>query len=322
MVHAGAIAYALLAALFAGFLGLELLVLNRGSTEPTLRRAAYQSLLALTVALLVGVVILAAYGGPAATQYYGGLVVEDSLSFDNVFVWALLLDAFEIAVQYQRLVLRWGVVMSVVMRIGLILGGIQMFSRFALLMAVFGIVLVISGAVMFFSESDDSYVLEQKWSYRFLCKILPIAEGTYGSRYFVREDGSIRVTRVALSIIMFGLADLLFALDSVPAVLGVTQDPFLVIASNAMALLGLMSLYFLIVALKERLSRLDEGVAVVLAFVGAKMVVGTEYPAWVRIGSWHPEQYELPIWLGICVILTILGLSAAASLAWPKRMAA
>jgi tellurite resistance protein TerC len=302
-----------LAGLFVLCVGLDMFVLNRKHEPPTLKRAALQSLLWLGVGLSVGAAIWALHGGVAGQEYITGYLMEYSLSFDNVFVWSLVISAFVLFRGYHHTLLMWGVIISIVLRIVFITVGVVAIAKAAFITILLGLFLVYTGVKLKMSDDDAEFNLQDNGVYRLLVRVLPVAKDRYGTAYVTRQEGGVKLTVFGIAIIMFGGVDLMFAVDSVPAILAVAKDIFVIIASNVMALLGLQSLYFLFDAVKNAFSKLNEGLAFILAGIGIKMLIASELfmegVDWVlrlvRI-PWQPEAYEIPTMWSLGGILSIL----------------
>lgn len=310
-----------LAGVFALCVGLDVLVLNRKHEAPSLKRAALQSLLWFGVGIVFGAAIWLLHGGIAGQEYYTGYFMEDSLSFDNVFVWSLVITAFVLFKGYHHTLLLWGVMMSIVLRIAFITVGVTAIQRFAIVTVILAVFLIYTGIKLKTSDDDETFVLEENKVYRVLSKILPVAKDRYSTSYATRQEGGLKLTPFGIAIIMFGGVDVMFAIDSVPAILAVARDPFVIIASNVMALLGLQSLYFLFDAVKNAFSKLNEGLAFILAGIGLKMLVASEMfmggldwvLRFVHI-PWQPEAYDVPALWSLGGIVSILAVCIVWSL--------
>jgi tellurite resistance protein TerC len=310
-----------LAGAFALCVGLDMFVLNRKHEAPSLKRAALQSLLWFGVGITFGAAIWLLHGGVAGQEYFTGYFMEDSLSFDNVFVWSLVITAFVLFRGYHHTLLIWGVMMSIVLRIAFITVGVTAIQRFAFVTIVLAAFLIYTGIKLKTSDDDNNFELEENKAYRLLSKILPIAKDRYGTSYATRQEGGFKLTPFGVAILMFGGVDVMFAVDSVPAILAVARDPFIIIASNIMALLGLQSLYFLFDAVKNAFSKLNEGLAFILAGIGLKMLIASELFMggldWVlRLVHipWQPEAYDVPALWSLGGIVSILAICIVWSL--------
>ena len=278
---------------------IDLLVVHKDAHAVTIREAAYSSAVWVTIGLLFGIIIWVAQGGQQAGEYYTGYLVEKSLSVDNIFVFALLFTYFAVPAALQHRVLFWGVVGALVFRAIFIALGAALLERFHWMIFVFGGFLVVTGIRM--AVSNDEHVDPGKNPViKLMRKVVPITPAYHGQHFFIREAGKRFATPLLAVLVAVETTDVIFAIDSIPAVFAVTDDPFLVFTSNAFAILGLRALYFLLADLIDRFTYLKIGLAAVLVFVGIKMLA-SEY--------WHP-----PGWLPLVVIATLLGISVWASL--------
>jgi tellurite resistance protein TerC len=283
---------------------LDLVVFNKKAHRVTLREALFASSFFVSCALGVGAFIWWQFGAEKGLEYYTGYLVEQSLSVDNLFVFALLFRYFRVPPEYQHRVLFWGIFGAIVMRAIMIFAGVALLNRFEWLIYVFGAFLLYSGVKMLRpgdepEDIDDSRVL------RFMRRIMPVAPGLHGQRLFVRMQGRLMATRLFLVLIMVELTDVVFAVDSIPAILGITRDTFLVFSSNIMAILGLRSLFFVLADFIERFKYLHYGLALVLVFIGAKMLVA----------YW----YHMPTWLSLVIVIGTISTSVVVSLLATRR---
>jgi tellurite resistance protein TerC len=275
------------------------LLAHRGERVVSLREAALWSAVWVTLGLGFGLLVWRMFGSEAAGEYYAGYVIEKSLAVDNVFVFALIFAAFAVPRAYQHRVLFYGVLGALVLRAALIAGGAVLIDRFAWVLYVFGAFLVVTGIQMFrkrHSHSDPTGhpVL------RLTRRIIPSTPSWHGTKFWVKQNGRWLATPLFTVLILVETTDLIFAVDSIPAIFAVTQDPFLVFSSNAFAILGLRAMYFLLADLMHRFVYLKVGLAAVLAFVGVKMLL--------------LDVYKIPITLSLSVIGALVVGSVAASL--------
>ena len=285
---------------------LDLVVFNKKAHRVTLREALMASGFFVSCALGVGAFIWWRFGSTAGLEYYTGYLVEQSLSVDNLFVFALLFRYFRVPPEYQHRVLFWGIFGAIVMRAIMIFAGVALLNRFEWLIYVFGGFLLYSGLKMLRpgdepEDIDDSRVL------RFMRRLLPVAPGLHGQKLFVRISGRLMATRLFLVLVMVELTDVVFAVDSIPAILGITRDTFIVFSSNIMAILGLRSLFFVLADFIERFKYLHYGLALVLVFIGAKMLVA--------------HWYHMPTWLSLIVVIGTITASVVVSLLATRREA-
>jgi tellurite resistance protein TerC len=279
-------------------LALDLLVFARGH-EPRLRESVAWSVVWLAAALVFGAAVWAWQGAEAGGQYLAGYLLERSLSLDNIFVFAVILGYFAVPVIVQPKVLSWGIGLALVMRFGFILAGAALLDAFHATFYVFGGLLLYT-AWKLARHSDSEVEPEHNPALRLLRRRVPMTEGYEGDRVVVRRGGRRMATPLAAVFVVIATTDVMFAVDSIPAVFAVTQEPFIVFAANAFALLGLRALYFVLVGMMDRFVYLSYGLATILAFIGVKMLL---------IDAWHP-----PMWLSLTVIVGVLGASAALSM--------
>jgi tellurite resistance protein TerC len=246
-------------------------------------------------------------GQEPALQWITAYVVEYALSVDNLFVFLVVFGYFRVAPEHQHRVLFWGIIGAFIMRATLIITGTALVSRFHWLMYLFGAFLLFTGGKMLLSkEEEEAADPEQGLVVRFARRVLPVTRQGSGSHFFLKEDGRLKVTPLFLVLLVVEATDLLFALDSIPAVLGITQDAFIAYTSNVCAILGLRSLFFLVASLMEKFHLLKVGLSIILCFVGGKMLV-TYF------------DIKLPEVISLGIIMLILGASVGASLLWPKQ---
>lgn len=289
---------------------LDLFVFNKGAHKVTVREALRQSAFFIACALGVGVWTWwfgaqQGLGAAKGLEYLTGYIVELSLSVDNLFVFALLFRYFKVPPEYQHRVLFWGIFGAIVMRAIMIFAGVALVTRFDWLIPVFGLFLLYSGFKMLRPSDDDDEDIDSSLVMRWTRKVVPVAPGLHGQRLFVTLDGRRMATRLFLVLVMVEATDLVFAIDSIPAILGITQDTFLVFSSNIMAILGLRSLYFVLADFMDRFKYLHYGLAAVLMFIGAKMVAM----------FWH---LHLPTWLSLLVVVGLIAGSVVVSLVATK----
>jgi tellurite resistance protein TerC len=292
-------------------LGLDLAV---GALRPHavgFREATAWSLFYVAVALAFGVVLGWIAGWDFATQYFAGYLVEKSLSVDNLFVFVVIMTTFAVPQQYRQKALTVGIVLALVMRAVFIAVGAALLELFSFMFLVFGLLLIWT-AVQLYRHRDEDPEVEDNPLVRATRRVLPTTTTYHEGRLVTRVDGRRVVTPLFIVLIAIGSTDLLFALDSIPAVFGVTQEPYLVFAANAFALLGLRALFFLVQGLLDRLVYLSTGLAVILAVIGVKLVL--------HWGHTLSEAVpEIPTLLSLGVIVVILAITTVASLLKVRR---
>jgi tellurite resistance protein TerC len=275
------------------------LVLHKDAHEISTREAAVWSAIWIAMGLLFGGVVWLWLGPQAAGEYLAGYLIEKSLSVDNIFVFAVLFVYFAVPKAYQHRVLFWGVMGALVFRAIFIALGAALISTFHWTIYVFGVFLVITGARMAM-RSEAEVNPAHNPVLRLVRRFVPMTHEYRGQRFFVREAGRRLATPLLAVVVVVETTDILFALDSIPAIFGVTQEPFLVFTSNAFAILGLRSLYFLLAGMIGRFVYLRIGLSAVLVFVGIRMLLS--------------DIYHLPIWLSLAVIVVMIGASVVISL--------
>jgi tellurite resistance protein TerC len=301
-LDAGASLWALLGALVVAMLALDLLVFARRGA-PSLRASAAWSVGWLIVALAFGAALWAAEGGDAGAQYLAGYLLERSLSLDNLFVFAVILGWFAVPRPVQAKVLSWGIMLALVLRLAFILLGAALLDAAHVTFYVFGVVLLYTAWRL--ARHDGGEVEpERNPALRTLRRLVPIARDYHGDRLVVRTTRGRMATPLLAVFVVVATTDVVFAVDSVPAIFAVTQAPFIVFAANAFAMLGLRALYFLLAGMMDRFAYLSHGLAAILAFIGVKMLL---------IDVWHP-----PIWLSLAVIAGVLAATVALSLRAPR----
>lgn len=268
------------------------LVRHREDHAPTPREATIESLGWVACGLSASVVIWWAWGGDAFGEYISGYLIEKSLSVDNVFVWSIIFSTMSIPLKYQHRVLFWGVFGALVLRLIFILVGSALINRFFWLLIVFGLFLVFTGIKIFMHTEDEGEGTATA-GLGLLEKVMPVTESFDGHRFFTLENGKRAATPLFAALVVVEVTDVIFALDSVPAVLAVSKEPFIVFASNAFAILGLRAMYFLLANARERFHYLSHGLGAILVFVGLKMAVSH----WYHLDTW--------ISLGVIVLMLI-----------------
>lgn len=278
----------------------DLLLVHRRPHAIGFREAALES--GVWIALGLGCTLLVAwwFGGQAAGEYVTGYLIEKSLSVDNVFVWAVLFSYFAVPREYQFRVLFWGIFGALALRAVFIFAGVALLERFEWVLYLFGAFLVFT-AVRIARHRDTEVHPERNPVLRLLRRVVPSSSEYDGQRLFTRRTGALLATPLFVVLVLVESTDVVFAVDSVPAILAVSREPFIVFASNAFAILGLRALYFLLAGMAGRFRYLNVGLGVILGFVGLKMLLGGVLPA--------------PTWLSLAVIVAAL----AASIGWSLR---
>jgi tellurite resistance protein TerC len=280
-------------------LALDLGVFHRHTHEVSVREAATWSVVWISLSMIFNVFLYFWRGPEQALQFFTGYLIEKSLSVDNIFVFVLIFGAFAVPKAYQHRILFWGILGALVMRGALIFAGAALLERFHWIIYVFGAFLIFTGIRMAF-QSDHAIDPKDNRLIKFVKRFIPIATEYQGERFFIRQAGRLIATPLFLVLLLVESTDLVFAVDSIPAIFAVTQDPFLVYTSNVFAILGLRSLYFLLAGVIDKFVYLKVGLAAVLTFVGAKMVL--------------VDIYHIPTTISLAVIAGILTASVVASL--------
>ncbi len=295
-----------LLALIMVLLLVDLLVVHREGHEVYTREAAIESVVWISIGLAFGLVVWWGFGGSAAGEYYSGYLIEKSLSVDNVFVWALIMSYFLVPRRYQHRVLFWGIFGALILRAVFIFAGVALIEKFDWVLYVFGAFLLYTAIKLVVSDDDHVDPSNSKFL-KLVHKVVPLTDELDGQRLFTRKNGHRVATPLFAVLLLVEATDVLFAVDSVPAVLAVSREQFIVFASNAFAILGLRALYFLLADMHARFTYLQEGLAIILAFVGVKML----------IHKW----YAIPTWLSLLVIAIVLFASIGFSLKATRNVA-
>jgi len=288
-------------------LTLDLGVFHRKAHVVSLKESLTWTAVWIGLALAFNAWIWKSYGPTQAVQFFTGYVIEKSLSVDNVFVFALLLSYFAVPPLYQHKVLFWGILGALVMRAIMIATGAALIAKFAWIIYVFGAFLILTGIKMIVKREEEIHP-ERNPVVRWFKKLVPVTSDYRGDKFFVREQGVRMATPLFVVLILVEFSDLIFAVDSIPAIFAVTTDPFIVYTSNVFAILGLRSLYFALAGVMDKFHYLKIGLGVVLSFVGVKMLL-----------AHTPWKIDTLISLGVIVL--ILGIAVAVSLLRPKPAA-
>ncbi|MFC4003074.1 TerC family protein [Prauserella oleivorans] len=294
-------------------LALDLVIVDRKPHEVTTGEAARWVIFYVSCAVVFGIGVWVLAGHDPGVEFFTGYITEYSLSVDNLFIFMVIMASFKVPAIHQHRVLLIGIVIALVMRGAFIAVGAALIAQFVWIFFVFGAVLIWT-AVNMVRSKDEHEEYQENAVTRWVRKIFPVTEDYEGHHSIVKRDGKRYITPMFLVIVAIGSADLLFAVDSIPAIFGITQEAFLVFTANAFALMGLRQLYFLLGGLVNKLVYLSYGLAIILAFIGLKLVLHAlhEYhvtPAWLEINNW----------MSLGVIVAVLTITTVASLRKAKR---
>jgi tellurite resistance protein TerC len=284
-------------------LAIDLGIFHRHAHIVSLREAAIWSVVWVVVALLFNLVILFWMGKREALEFLTGYLVEKALSADNIFVFAVLFNYFAVPPAYRHRVLFWGVLGAIVMRFAFIMAGAALLKKFHWVVYIFGIIVILSG-IKLLRRRDGQVDPEKNPVIQLARRFLPLTPHYVGQQFVVRDDGRFVFTPLALVLLAVETTDVVFAVDSVPAIFAITRDPFIVFTSNICAILGLRALYFVLEGVMKLFRYLDEGLAIILVFIGIKMLLS--------------EVYPIPVGLSLGFVLLVLTITIVLSL-WAER---
>jgi tellurite resistance protein TerC len=307
----------------AAVLAVDLLIIGRRPHEPSMKEAGGWVAFYVALALLFGVGVWAAAGPHYAGEFYTGWLTEYSLSVDNLFVFVIIMARFAVPRRFQQKVLLIGIVLALLMRGAFIAAGAALIAQFSWVFYIFGAFLVYTAITLVKQGENDEDDFKENILIRWSKRALPLSSSfDSGKLTVVTKAGKRLFTPMLIVMIAIGTTDLIFALDSIPAIFGITKEPYLVFTANVFALMGLRQLYFLLGGLLERLVYLNLGLAAVLGFIGVKLVLEalhTNQLPFINGGHGVPWAPEIPIWLSLLVIIGTLGTATAASLAKSSR---
>jgi len=283
---------------------LDLAVWNRGGGVIPFKKALASSAIWIALALGFAVFIHRWMGPTKSLEFLTGYLVEEALSVDNLFVFILLFRYFKVPPENERTVLFWGIIGAMLMRGAFILGGVALVNRFHWILYIFGAFLIYSG-IKLMREKDEEVDPSRNPVLKLSRKLLPVTDQYEGKKFLVRKEDKLFATPLFVVLLVVETTDILFATDSIPAILAITRDPFIVYTSNVFAILGLRSLYFALSGLMKLFHYLHYGLAVVLIFIGAKMLLSM--------------KFNVPTWMSLVVIAATLCASVLASVLFPKK---
>jgi tellurite resistance protein TerC len=284
-------------------LALDLGVLHRGDRVINLKESLFLSAIWIVVALIFNIAVYFWRGPEVALQFLTGYLIEKSLSIDNLFIFLMIFSYFRVASQLQYKVLFWGILGALIMRAFFIATGVVLITMFHWVIYVFGAFLIFTAARMAFEKGKEMHP-EKNPVLRILGRFIPITEDYAGNKFFIRKEGKLYATPLLVVLLVIESTDVVFAVDSIPAILGVTTDPFIVYTSNVFAILGLRALYFALASIMGMFHYLKIGLSIILAFVGLKMLLS--------------NFYQLPIVVTLGVVALTLVVSVLASLIFPQ----
>lgn len=285
-------------------LAIDLGIFHRKAHAVSTKEAAIWTVVWISLSLLFNAGLFWLEGQQIGMMFLAGYLIEKSLSVDNIFVFIMLFTYFNVPSAYQHRVLFWGILGALLMRGALIGVGAYLISQFDWVLYIFGAFLIFTGARMMFHKDDEEIDIEKNGVVRLLRRLLPITGRYRADKFFIRKMGYFMATPLFVVLMVIETTDLVFALDSIPAIFAVTQDPFIVYTSNVFAILGLRSLYFLLASVMQSFRFLKHGLSVILVFVGVKMLIA--------------DIYHLPIALSLGVIASVLAISVVASILFPE----
>jgi tellurite resistance protein TerC len=296
--------------LWVGFIGfvivmlaVDLGVFHRKAHAVSMKEALTWSSIWIALALVFNLGVWHWFGPERGVEFLTGYLIEKSLSVDNIFVFVVIFSALGIPAIYQHRVLFWGILSALILRAGMIFGGTALLARFHWLIYVFGAFLVVTGVKLFLQRGREADPNDSAFM-RLARRLIPSTDRIEGDRFFVRVDGKLLATPLFMALLLVEVTDVIFAVDSIPAIFAVTRDPFIVFTSNIFAILGLRSLFFLLAGIVDKFRYLKVGLSGVLVFVGSKMAL--------------VDVYKVPPVVSLAIIATMLASSIIASL-WVSR---
>jgi tellurite resistance protein TerC len=317
-VNISALVWVVTCAVILGLFVFDFFAHVRIAHEPTFRESATWSAVYIGLAVVFGFIVWWLWGGQFAGEYFAGYVTEKALSVDNLFVFTVIMASFAVPRAFQQKLLLIGIVMALVMRGGFIAVGAAAISRYSWVFYLFGLFLVLT-AVKLAKEAGHEEEVEEERDSRIIAlvrRLVPTTDDYAGDKFLTKLDGKRAVTPMLLALIAIGFTDVLFALDSIPAIYGLTEEPYIVFTANAFALMGLRQLYFLIGGLLDRLVYLSYGLALILAFIGVKLVLHALHENTLPFinGGQHVAVPEISTGMSIGVIGVVLVITTVASL--------
>lgn len=295
----------------------DLLIVGRRPHIPTMRESAIWVGFYVGLAVIFGAIVWGVGGITPAAEFYAGWLMEYSLSVDNLFVFVVIMARFAVPREQQQRVLMVGIIMALIFRAAFILAGAALIEQFSWLFYIFGAFLIYTAIHFVIDEEENPDDFKENALIRVMRRVLPLHHQYNGSKLTTNIDGRRLFTPMIIVFLAIGSTDVLFALDSIPAIFGVTRDPFIVFSTNLFALMGLRQLYFLLGGLLDRLVYLPIALAVILGFIGVKLILEalhTNSISWINGGEGFGWAPEVPIWLSLTVIVLSLAVGTVASL--------
>src|SRR5918997_4109540 len=302
----------------------DLFIVGRWPHVRSMKESALWVAFYVGLAVVFGIIVAMVGGGAPAGEFYAGWLTEYSLSIDNLFVFVIIMSRFAVPRDQQQRVLMVGIIIALVLRAGFILAGAAIIERFTWVFYLFGAFLIYT-AISLAKGEDDEAEFKENAAVRALRRVVPLSDSYDGAKVRTVVDGKKLFTPMLVVFVAIGSTDLLFAFDSIPAIFGLTKDPFIVFTTNVFALMGLRQLYFLWGGLVERLVYLPIALAVILGFIGVKLILEalhTNSLSFLNGGHGFHWAPEIPIWLSLAVIVGSLAIATVASLAKTRRVAA
>jgi tellurite resistance protein TerC len=287
-----------------GMLALDLGVFHKKSHTVTVKEALVWTGVWVTLAMIFNLFIYKYFGEEKAVEFFTGYLIEKSLSVDNIFVIIMIFSYFQVPQEYQHKVLFWGILGALVMRVIFIFSGIELIHRFHWLIYIFGGFLIFTGIKML-TSGDAKIEPEKNPLIKLARKLFSVTNSFEGDKFFVKKEGKNWATPLFLVVILIEATDLIFAVDSIPAILAISEDPFIVYTSNVFAILGLRSLYFALSGIEKYFHYLKFGLSAILVFVGTKMCI--------------VDFYKIPVEISLIVIVFILAIAMLSSVLFPKK---
>jgi tellurite resistance protein TerC len=287
-------------------LALDLGIINKRAHKIALKEALLWSGVWITLALIFNLFVLVQFGKTKALEFLTGYLIEYSLSVDNIFVFILIFSYFSVKAQYQHKILFWGILGALILRGIFIFAGVTLINRFHWIVIIFGAFLIITGIKMLIQKVTTEVAPEKNQLVKLFRKFFPVTETLHGESLFIKQNGKLFATPLFLVLLVIESSDLVFAVDSIPAILAISKSTFIVYTSNIFAILGLRSLYFAVSGIMSYFRYLKAGLAIVLAFVGFKMLASYIH-------------FEIPILISLAIIVSILLISIIASVIVKKK---